>query len=76
MVDASLHRLSTLSDLKSVSEKLEARLTLVYQETLNDDANDEFNKIIADIGRGLVLQHTKVPYSSMLGLFFQKFIEF
>jgi hypothetical protein len=51
MALVSLHCLSELSDLTLVAEKLEARLILVHREILSDDANDEANQIIADIGR-------------------------
>ncbi|CAF3676332.1 unnamed protein product [Rotaria sp. Silwood1] len=49
-----------LPDLTSVAEKLEARLTLVYQGTLNDESN----KIMADIERRLALHFIKADENS------------
>jgi hypothetical protein len=64
MVLASFHRLSELPDLTSVADKLEERLTVVYQKILSDDANDESNNLIADIGRRLALHFIKIDSHS------------
>ncbi|CAF1175776.1 unnamed protein product [Rotaria sordida] len=71
MILASLHRLSELLNLTSVAEKLEARLTLMYQEILSDDANDKSNKIIADIGRRLALHFIKINDHSQANRWFE-----
>lgn len=60
MALASLHRLSQLVDLSTVVEILETKLPLVYREILSNDANDESNNIIADIGRRLGLHFIKI----------------
>ncbi|CAF1277766.1 unnamed protein product [Didymodactylos carnosus] len=60
MVLTSLHRLSELQDLTSVAEEIDERLTSVYQEIQSEDANDEANKVIADIGRRLALHFIRM----------------